>query len=95
MLLKTHFSPRAYLPIKVLNNQIVAIPLSFLWLNVRLCPLVKNCIVCISMQCQPRCYLLQLNNDLSNNTYESLLTLTEHINLNRAYTFKEIIMHPH
>ena len=40
-------------------------------------------------------YILQLNNNLSNNIYESLLTLTEHIYLDGTSTFKEIIMHPH
>lgn len=40
MLLKKCF-PRVYLPVKVLNNQIIAISLSFIWPNFRLCPQVK------------------------------------------------------
>lgn len=45
------FPPRAYLPIEVLNNQIIAISLSFTWLNCRLCPQVTTCIICTSIQC--------------------------------------------
>lgn len=42
---------------------------------------------------QSHCYLLQLNNNLSDDIYKSLLTLNEQINLNWTYTCKEVIMH--